>query len=133
MNSPLFKAGQALPSSTFKITREQIREYAKASGDNNPIHLDEAVARAAGLPGVIAQGMLELGILGTLACGWAADPTRIRRLGCRFSGMTLPGDTLTYFAVVTSVEADLVRIEAWAENQRGDTVLSKAVVEISMS
>jgi acyl dehydratase len=45
-------AGHALPSLTKHVTVEQIRQYAEASGDRNPIHLDDGFARSAGLPGV---------------------------------------------------------------------------------
>ena len=49
------------------FTREQIADYAEASGDQNPIHLDDDFARSVGLPGVIAHGMLQMGIAATVA------------------------------------------------------------------
>jgi acyl dehydratase len=67
--------------------------YAEASGDHNPIHLDEAIARAAGLPGVINHG---LGTLSVVAAGLTdhlagGDPGRLRRLKARFVEVVLPG------------------------------------------
>ena len=49
------------------FAKEQIAAYAEASGDHNPIHLDDEFARSVGLPGVIVHGMLQMGIAGTVA------------------------------------------------------------------
>jgi acyl dehydratase len=70
--------------------------YAEASGDHNPIHLDAAVARAVGLPGVINHGM---GTLALVAAGLVdavagGDVSRLRRLAARFTDMVVPGTDL---------------------------------------
>ena len=80
---------------TVTFTKEQIAAYAEASGDRNPIHLDDDFARSVGLPGVIAHGMLQMGIAGTVAAEAAGGGARLRRLHCRFAGMVVPGDTVT--------------------------------------
>ena len=54
------RVGESLPPLHKTVSVEQIRRYAQASGDHNPIHLDQAFARSAGLPGVIAHGMLTM-------------------------------------------------------------------------
>jgi acyl dehydratase len=99
------------------FTREQIAAYAEASGDRNPIHLDDELARSVGLPGVIAHGMLQMGLL----AGVAGEPGRLRRLSCRFAGMVRPGDTITFRA-----EERDGHVELTALNQEGEAVLSKA-------
>lgn len=104
------------------FTREQIAAYAAASGDHNPIHLDDDFARSVGLPGVIAHGMLQMG----QAARVAGDAGRLRRLTCRFSGMVRPGDTVTY----RGEERD-GRVELSAVNQDGEAVLSKALAELN--
>src|SRR5947209_14734215 len=82
---------------TFEFTLEQIDAYAEASGDRNPIHLDDEFARKVGLPGVIAHGMLQMGLMANLAVEAAGgDPRRVRRLGCRFAAMVVPGDRVTF-------------------------------------
>lgn len=106
------------------FTREQIASYAEASGDRNPIHLDDQVARSVGLPGVIAHGMLQMGLAARVAAEAAGGPQRLRRLSCRFSGMVRPGDTVVFRAE----EAD-GRIQITAVNQDGEAVLSKAIAE----
>jgi acyl dehydratase len=115
----------------WEVTREQIAAYAEASGDRNPIHLDDEAARAAGLPGVIAHGMLGMAQLANFVVAYAGDHRRIRRLRCRFSGMVLPGDTITFSGRVAGEEGGLIKLELSAENQRGERVLSKAVAEVA--
>ncbi|CAB4542378.1 MaoC Acyl dehydratase [actinobacterium SCGC AAA044-D11] len=56
--------GQELPAQTFIINRALLLKYADASGDQNPIHQDEAFAKSVGLPDVIAHGMLTMGLAG---------------------------------------------------------------------
>jgi acyl dehydratase len=108
------------------FTKEQIAGYAEASGDRNPIHLDDDFARTVGLPGIIAHGMLQMGLMATVAADAAGRPDRIRRLYCRFAGMVVPGDTVTF----TAEPAGTGRLELRALNQRGDPVLTKSIAEV---
>ena len=103
------------------FTREQIAAYAEPSGDRNPIHLDDEFARSVGLPGVIAHGMLQMGLLAQVA----GQPRRLRRLSCRFAGMVRPGDTVTF----RGEERD-GRVLLTAVNQRGEAILTKATAEL---
>src|SRR2546428_13343614 len=75
---------------------EQIRQYAEASGDRNPIHLDETFARSAGLPGVIAHGMLTMAFANQMVTDWLGDRSLVKRLQGRFGGMVVPGDDVTW-------------------------------------
>jgi acyl dehydratase len=109
------------------FTRDQIAAYAEASGDVNPIHLDEDFAKSVGLPGVIAHGLLQMGILAVVAAEAAGGAQKLRRLGCRFAGMVEPGDTVTF----TAEPAGPGRLELRALNQRGEAVLTKAAAEYS--
>jgi acyl dehydratase len=123
-------AGQELPQHSVEITREQIKAYAEASGDHNPIHLDEEFARSVGLPGVIAHGMLQMGLLASWISGIAGDHRRLRRLSVRFAGMLLPGDTLMLGGRIAAVEDGTATLEVWGQNQKGDRVLTKGAAEI---
>ncbi|MGH7904110.1 MAG: MaoC/PaaZ C-terminal domain-containing protein [Candidatus Dormibacteraceae bacterium] len=124
--------GQEIAPFTVEITREMIVAYAEASGDGNPIHLDDDFARSVGLPGVIAHGMLQMGVLSRLVSGWAGDHRRLRRLGCRFAAMVRPGDRLTCGGRVVSVNAGIAVLDLWAENQTGTRVLSKGVAHVEI-
>lgn len=81
----LHEPGQALPPHEFELTRADLRAYAEASGDDNPIHQDEEVALAVGLPGVIAHGMLTLALASRAVESWAGGPGRVRELGAKFT------------------------------------------------
>jgi len=107
------------------FTREQIAAYAKASGDRNPIHLDDDFARSVGLPSLIAHGMLQMGIAATVAAEAAGGPGNLRRMSVRFAGMVVPGDEVTFRAA----PAGEGKLDIKAVNQRGEAILTKASAE----
>ena len=78
------RPGDVLPERRFAITRADLVRYAAASGDQNPIHQDEDVARSVGLPGVIAHGMYTLGLVGAAVATWA-DGAEVVELGAKFT------------------------------------------------
>src|SRR3984893_5883721 len=110
---------------TVTFTKEQIAAYAEASGDHNPIHLDDDFARSVAPAGFIGHGMLQMGIAGTVAAEAAGGGARLRRLHCRFAGMVVPGDTVTF----TGEPAGPGKLDLRAANQRGEPVLTKAAAE----
>ena len=77
-------------------TADQASRYADASGDHNPIHVDERVARAAGLPGVILHGLCTMAFAARdLVAHYApGQPERLASIGVRFAKPVLPGQTL---------------------------------------
>jgi acyl dehydratase len=91
------KATAPLAEVTYRFDEDQTFRYAEASGDPVPIHLDDAAARAVGLPGIIIHGLCTMAFCGravveSLAGG---DPTRLTRLAVRFSRPVLPGQAIT--------------------------------------
>jgi acyl dehydratase len=114
-----------MSSRAVTFTRDQIADYAEASGDRNPIHLDDDFSKTVGLPGVIAHGLLQMGLVATVAAEAAGGPDRLRRLYCRFSGMVVPGDTVTF----TAERAGRGKLDLRAVNQRGEPVLTKSIAE----
>lgn len=125
------KAGQSLPPLNKRVSLEQIQRYAEASGDHNPIHLDETFARAAGLPGVIGHGMLTMAFANQLVTDWLGDRSALKRLQGRFAGVVLPGDELTASGSVVSKDEATRRvvINLTVSNQRGERVFTKGVAE----
>lgn len=97
----------ALEPREFTITRADLVAYAAASGDQNPIHQDEQVARAVGLPGVIAHGMYTLALVARAVDDWVGAPGRITELSAKF---TKP--------VVVSEEGATVLVEGTREGDR---------------
>jgi len=119
------------------ITQEQLRRYAEASGDYNPIHLDDQAAQQVGLDGVIAHGMLSMAFLGQFVNQQIAGipGARIEQLKVRFHNMVRRGDTLTCQGKVNTrtTHEDLsqsIAIECWAQNQKGDKVTTGEAVVI---
>lgn len=126
------RPGDVLPEVAQTIERMDLVRYAGASGDFNPIHWNEEVARAVGLPGVIAHGMYSMGVTARMVTGWAGDPAAIKRLKVRFSAMIEPGQTLTAKGEVAEVDGHRVLIRFHAEDEKGEKVLSKGEAELEL-
>lgn len=108
------------------IHLEQLKAYAKASGDFNPIHLDENVAKKVGLPGVIAHGMLIAGLIAERAMKVVREDEKFKnfemvQFQTRFKAMTLLGDTPSIGGQVREANAEELTLELQAKNQRGET------------
>jgi 3-hydroxybutyryl-CoA dehydratase len=118
---------------TFKHVRECDKYrpiyYAGASGDFNPIHIDNDVGQMAGLGGVILQGLCTYGWLVESVANFIGDPGRITRARVRFSKPVRIDDVITYEGKVVSVDGGKLVAEVTAKNQKGDEVLKGAVVE----
>jgi acyl dehydratase len=126
------QVGEDLPPLSRTVTVDQIQRYAQASGDHNPIHLDQAFARSAGLPGVIAHGMLTMAFVNQMVTDWLGDRRRVRSLRGRFAGMVLPGDQVTCRGSVVAKDprTHLVTLQLTAHNQRGEPVFTKGVAGV---
>ena len=127
--------GGAIPPLTKPaISHLQLALYAGAGADHNPIHVDEAAAKAGGLPGIIAHGMLPLGFLGQLLTQWVPQK-QVRNLSARFVAMAFPGDVITCSGKVVAKREQagekLVDLEIAAQNQKGENLqLGKATVAL---
>ena len=119
------------PVTRGPVTLDLLKLYARASGDHNPIHTDEAVAKKVGLPGVIAHGMLSAGLLASRATEvmkpWNAE-WKLSAFQSRFKAMTLLGETIRIAGSFKSVSADLISLELTASNPRGE-VTTQALAE----
>lgn len=121
------RVGEELPAlAKTPIDRVQLARYAGASGDYNPVHVDEVYARSAGMPSVYAPGMLVMGFLGQLVTDWARGG-QLRRYQVRFVKIVWPGDTVVCKGRVTDRWGTqgryFVELELWAENQKGELVM----------
>lgn len=79
------EVGQVIGSRTIEVDRARLVRYAGASGDFNPIHWNERFATEVGLPGVIAHGMLTMGLAVTVVTEWAGDASLIIDYQTRFA------------------------------------------------
>ena len=116
--------GDELPPLARTLTRDDLVRYAEASGDRNPLHLDDAAARAAGFPGVIAHGMLTMGHLATCLTRWLGGPGALERLTAPFRAPVFPGETLVAGGRVRALDASTrrVELEVWVTVERGGRV-----------
>ena len=129
--------GQALPSREFHFTRDSLVRYAGASGDFNAIHYRDDVAKAVGLPGVLAHGMLTMGASVQSVVDFLGDSGRVIDYQVRFTKPVLvdaaKGATLVVNATVVEVDqaAKIARIDLSATCD-DVVVLGKAQVRVSI-
>ena len=128
--------GDSLPSVVKHITQEDINLYAEASGDFNPIHIDEAFAAKTPLGGTIAHGMLILAYLSEMMTEAFGDHwLKGGKLSVRFKAPARPEDTITASGKIDSIEQkeDISYVNCSVEccNQKGEAVIAGgAVVEL---
>ncbi len=128
--APLWRAGDELEGRTLPpVDRMRLIKYAGASGDFNPIHLVDEAAEEAGLPGVIAHGMLTVATMGLLFSPYL-EHGYVKTFQSRFSGMVFLGDVLRVGGRASSVEqtdeGHLYTFEVYARRDE-DTVASGEV------
>jgi acyl dehydratase len=115
--------GESLEARDYVVTREALRRYAEASGDHNPIHQDDAVARSVGLPGVIAHGMFTMALAARAVADWSGS-AEVVELSCNFTNpVVVPakgGITVTVAGTVKSVADGLatLALEVICEGQK---------------
>jgi acyl dehydratase len=129
------KVGDQIPALSRTVTQDQINAYAEASGDVNPIHVNEEFARAVGLPGTIAHGMLNMAILTEAVAQWAGGSDRVASVHVRFSKPLLPGDVITCTGTVVAVDeaAGIATLEVGAASDRGDNVLTNGRATVRLT
>lgn len=129
--------GFELPPLAARITRKDLIRYAGAALDFNPIHWNEQVAVDAGLPGVIAHGMLTMALAGRLVSEWAGDAGRIVDLSARFTRpVIVPNDDdgaqVDLTGKVTTVDDGLATVSITAKFD-GRPILGKATAVVRLT
>ncbi len=120
MNIASLEVGQEIGSIEYRLTRDSLVRYAGASGDFNPIHFRDDIAKAVGLDGVLAHGMLTMGAAVQVAINWIGDPGRIVDYGVRFTKPVFVDATKGAVLLVSGkvgeidVENSIVRIDITA-------------------
>jgi acyl dehydratase len=123
---------QPVGSLAVHVDDDQTYRYKEASGDDNAIHVDPAVARSVGLPGIIVHGLCTMAmtsqaVITTVA---GADPARLRRLAVRFSRPVFPGhDVVT--SLYDASPADGRHLYAFEAHSGGELVISNGRAEVS--
>ncbi|TDC96044.1 MaoC family dehydratase [Actinomadura sp. 7K507] len=131
------EVGTEIPAQTYAVDRANLVMYAGASGDFNPIHWRESVAKAVGLPDVIAHGMYTMAQGGRFVTDWAGDPGAVVDYGVRFSSpVVVPDEGGATLEISGQVEEKLdgnkvvVALTAKSNDQKVLT-RAKAVVKLA--
>jgi len=131
------QAGTEIPPRQYQVTRLDLVRYAGASGDFNVIHWNERIARAVGLPDVIAHGMLTMALAGRFLTEWAGDPGAVAEFGVRFSApVVVPDDdkgaTVEVAGTVTGkLEGNRVAVDVTARSDDAKVLTrARAVVRL---
>jgi acyl dehydratase len=129
--SPQLKPGDGLPE--LRVTPDKFLtvRYAGASGDYNPIHIDEEFAKSVGLPGRILHGLWMMAQVARAATDAAGGPEKLKRLSVQFRGMGLPEQEIVVTGTVREVADGHILIDTVAE-QGGKQVIRNAEAELEL-
>ena len=124
--------GEKIAHKTILVTQDQGMRYAEASGDHNPIHISDEIARAAGLPSAILQGLCTMAIASQTIVDelLEGDPTRLQYMKVRFSKPVLMGQALTTEIYDTGThEDDLCVVHFETKDPDNIAVLTKGTAK----
>ena len=129
--------GDTVVNVSCQVRRHDLIAYAGASGDFNPIHWSDRVARKVGLSGVIAHGMYTMGIAVRVVSDWVGDPARITSCSNRFTApVPVPDDDagarLDITAIVAEIADDVIVLDVDARCH-GVKVLGRGRVGVSIA
>jgi len=124
-------AGDQIPE--LKVTPDKYLtvRYAGASGDFNPIHIDEDFAKAVGLPGRILHGLWTMAQVARAQTDFAGGPDKLKRLSVQFRGMGLPEQEIVVSGTVASIEDGVATIHTVAQ-QGGNQIVRNAEADVSI-
>ena len=131
--------GDVVATADYPLSRDSLVRYAGASGDFNPIHYRDDVAQSVGLPGVLAHGMLTMGVAIAPVVEWCADDLMVVSYQVRFTKPVVvdPREdaSLHVEAIVATLEAEsgnpFARIDLTVTSHTGEKVLGKAQIMVS--
>jgi acyl dehydratase len=125
------RAGERIPE--LKVTPDKYLtlRYAGASGDFNPIHIDEEFARSVGLPGRILHGLWTMAQVARAQTDAAGGPEHLKRLSVQFRGMGLPEQEVLVSGTVREVSDGRAIIDTVAE-QSGNQIIRNAQAEVAL-
>jgi acyl dehydratase len=130
--------GDELPPLQVRVTRADLVRYAGASGDFNPIHWSDRAAREAGLPGVVAHGMLTMALATRLVTDWAGNPGAVVDCSVRFTRpIVVPDDNdgalLELSGKVAKRRDNSTVVVAITARAAGQMVLGQATATVALS
>ena len=124
-----FEPGSELPPLSVTPDRALSARYAGASGDFNPIHLDDEFARSVGLPGRILHGLYTMALVARAQTQALGGPQHLKRLAVQFRGAAVPEEEITIPSPVTARGGNRLTVSATA-TQRGKAIIRAAAAEL---
>jgi acyl dehydratase len=132
------KIGGMIPERSKVVRREDVKAYADASGDQNPLHQSDEFARSVGFPGIIAHGMFTMAHVVKTLTDWLGDPAALKQIDVQFRAVVFMDETMVAKGQVVELDPSTRRakVNVWVEVQRdGKRELpiknSSAVVELA--
>ena len=126
------QVGDQLPELRVTPDAGLTKRYAEASGDMNPIHIDEEFARKVGLPGCILHGLWTMAQVARAHTALAdGDPRALKRLSVQFRGMGFPEHEIVVSAEVTSADGGRI-VTATTATQDGNQIIRNAEAELEL-
>ena len=125
------QVGAQIPEVRVTPDKYLTARYAGASGDFNPIHIDEEFARAVGLPGRILHGLWTMAQVARAQAEAAGGPDRLKRLSVQFRGMGVPEQEVLVSGTVREISGGRATIETVAE-QDGKQIVRNASAEVTL-
>jgi meromycolic acid (3R)-3-hydroxyacyl-[acyl-carrier protein] dehydratase HadAB len=112
--------GDELPRLSKVVKREEVRAYADASGDQNPLHQDDGFARSVGFAGVIAHGMFTMAHLTQAVTDWIGDPGALKRIQVQFRQAVYMDETIVAGGRIVELDPTTkrARLDVWVELER---------------
>ena len=123
--------GSELPELRITPDRFLTVRYAGASGDYNPIHIDEEFAKSVGLPGRILHGLWSMAQVARAQTEAAGGPQALKSMKVQFRGMGVPEQEIVVRSTVREVEGDTVTVETVAE-QGGNAIIRNAEARLTL-
>ena len=123
--------GAAIPELRVTPDKFVTHRYAGASGDFNPIHIDEEFAKSVGLPGRILHGLWTMAQVARAQTEAAGGPEKLKRLSVQFRGMGFPEQEIVVTGTVREVSGDRAIVDTVAE-QGGNQIIRNAEAELAL-
>jgi acyl dehydratase len=132
------KVGDEIPSLSKVVKREEVKAYADASGDQNPLHQDDNFARSVGFPGIIAHGMFSMAHLTKAITDWLGDPAALKSLKVQFRAVVFMDEMLVAKGRIVSLDESTrrARLAVTAEVDRAGArqlVIKNSEAEVELS
>jgi acyl dehydratase len=132
------KVGDEISILSKVVKLEDVKAYADASGDQNPLHQDDNFARSVGFPGIIAHGMFTMAHLTTCITSWAGDPEALKRIKVQFRAVVYMDETIEAGGRITALDSETRRVtlDVWVRLERAGEIerpIKNATAEVQLS